>query len=206
MKFMLNATNSRYEFEEYDPEDSYDENLLGVDRYSFTGGIYIHASDDCDEEMRQIGSIQATFLDEKLISNEQAGPLARIADGIDEDSSKAFLYLEKSSAFHRSCSGGVQSLPFHSCYISTFYIDPVYRSQGLGTHLLKDLSRIYLHLFNVYINCVVVYSKPFCPKEGWRDQNEETYARKRMCEFFEKNGFEKIGDSGFYARNYKIEL
>ena len=206
MKFKISATNSRHEIDDYELDSFYDENLLGVDRYSFIGGLYLHITDDYGENIKKIGSLQTTFLDEELISNETTGSLARIADSIDEETSRAFGHLEKSNIFHRPCQGGIQLLPFHSCYIATFYIDSEYRSKGLGSHLLNNLSRIYLHMFNIYVNCVIVYPKPSRPKTGWGHKDEELERRKQMCEFFEKNGFEEIGGSGFYVRNYKIEL
>ena len=202
MKFYISAANYRHEIEQYELDNLYDENILYMDRYNFTGDINIYASKDFDEDIQDIGLIQATFLDEKMISDEDAGSLARIADAIDVDISRAFEYLIHSDIYKALLCAEHNQLPLHSCYISHFWISPDYRSQGLGTHLLENLDRIYQHMFNTYINCMVVYPKPSSKKEGWKDAEEEIQARKRMIRFFKINGFIALGDSGFYARNY----
>lgn len=148
-----------------------------------------------------IGFIRATFLDEELIADEDAGSLAEIADLIDGDITGAFEQLEQDKAYSQSLS----FLPLHSCYISTFFIEPEYRGHGLGTHLLKNLDRIYRHMFNIYINYIVVYPNPY-PQEGeWKNEEEKIKATKRMSRFFEKNKFFPLGNSGFYATNYLNE-
>ena len=204
MKFKISAENSRHDAELYELDILYDENIIGTERYSFDGDVYLHVSDDSEEKIEQIGLIRTTFLDEEMISNECSGSLAENADAIDEDISKAFRFLEQSSVFAQPHKPSRSMLPLHSCYISTFMINTEYRNQGLGTHLVNNLSRIYHHLFNVYVNCVIVYPKPFVPKEC-RDEKIQSQAKEQMIKFFEKNGFVALGDSGFYARNYISE-
>lgn len=205
MDYILSATNSRHEIENYEL-DSFDENILGIDRYSFDGSIILHLSDDFEVKSRQIGLVRATFFDEYMICRENAGSLAKIADMIDPDTSKAFRALLRSDVHRSQRSPGYRLPPLHSCYISTFWVDPEYRMQGIGTHLLDNLYYIFQHMFSVYINCMVVYPNPATPKGGWKSEFEKTQERERLSWFFEKNEFKALGDSGFYVRCYVSEM
>ena len=182
MNFQISVEHSRHEMEEYNTETIFDKCIFGTDKYGFTGNIHLHNTED-----QIIGIIEVLFLDEDLTSDKNAGSLAEVADSIDEDIAGAFQYLEQSKIFD-------QSLPLmlrHSCYISTFYIDPKYRCQGLGTYLLKNFNRICRHMFNIPLNYIIVYPKP--------DLTEDE-EKKRMCNFFEKNGFVPLKNSGYYAK------
>lgn len=207
MEYYIGASNNRHDeqIQEYDLDYSFDENILGLYRYTFDGTIFVYASKDYYDERHSIGVIRATFLDEELISNDET-TVMRVADAIDIDVSNAFRNLVPHELYKKRFDFGYSMLPPHSCYISTFYIDPEYRGQGLGSHLIEDLNRIYLHMFNTYIRCMVTYPKPNPPEGGWKNEKEKVQAKERLARFFENHGFSALEDSGFYARNYAMEM
>lgn len=167
--------------------------------YSFYAGFSL--KDDNNGEI--IALVNGTFFDEDRIMNEGES-LVNVADMINGDIYGAISSLVDDELFTQGLNENKAMLPLFSCYIERVYIYPNYRNRGIASFVFNNLEQIFWHSFNTPIHCFVIYPKPQQPvsEHEWIDYpDDDGEMLKQMINVISKVGYQKLGDTGYYAIN-----
>ena len=187
-------------------------------RYSYIGGIrLLHAdhteSDDYEiewdeNELKVAASVKFRFFDVVAMENNGVDPLF-IADAYDGDvlaGMEAVLNSPLMNEFDERISEDKRFRDPTDVYIERLYVYPEYRNEGIASMIMENLRNILKVKFNVEPRFIFTVPCPQEPGEnGCMENTNDDKMLKLMIKFIESNGFQKLGDSNYYGRNFLLD-
>jgi GNAT superfamily N-acetyltransferase len=196
-----------YSSHHYVPINNFDEvfteSIGEQEVFSFIAGFTLQEEETNDV----LATVRGIFFNEDKILNANED-IADLADMLDADVHGAMSALSRSKIHNQELNDEKAMLPLFSCYIQRIYVYPQYRGLGIAKYIFMNLEEIFLHCFNAPIHSLVIYPKPQQPDEKncWYDSPDENGVMlKRMVSLLKKDGYKKIGATGYYAKNCAID-
>lgn len=195
-----------------DTGDSFKNQLDRMEemKYCFDCGFSLYETDEYGDviEGGLIAEVHGILFDKDKILNDNL-TLDEVADWTDGDAFGGMVHLLKSKVFKEEIDEDKFFMPLFECYISTLYVYPKYRNQGLGKYIFENLCDILEHCFNVTIHCIYIYPNPQVPKKvsnltSWvdLDDNKKDDMKKHMISVLHKAGYRRLGkNTGYFVLN-----
>ena len=161
--------------------------------------ICVHDEDDYgNEDSEKAGVLIGRLFDIEHCEEDEFDPM-EVFDNVDQ---YTYEIYDMGRKHHR----GILSDNIFA--IDSLLIYPEYRGKNVGTAVIHILSGVIEAQFNLKAGCFIVVPEPGYDAEREAKPDEAQYeCYKIRCErFWEKLGFERLGDSSYWYFNLDIKM
>lgn len=173
-----------------------DEDLLNK-RYFLT----IYDTDEDFNKTEQIGRIEMTYMD-VWMAEETGYGVFDLFDLKDSEKEGVCKYLFDVDGNQNDEYVGIDK---DVIYIDEIFIEKKYRNMGIGSMVVVELPRLIKQILKLHPGCMVLLANPFEIEGSEFNPTRDKDEIEKLIQFYEKNGFKRIEDTQYLARNMDFE-
>ena len=158
--------------------------------------IGIYETDSDLHNKGKIGTIEMTYMD-VCMAEETGYDVFMLFDLIDAEKQGVCNYLFDDNEPNDEYVG----MDLDVIYIDKIFIKKEYRNMGIGSSIVKELPMIVRNILKLRPGCLVLLANPFEIEDKELIPERDKEKIEKLIRFYQKNGFERIENTQYLARN-----